>query len=155
MRLLTLLISAILLGATCSQAYALDIQKRSIRYIEKTRDYAPSFKNQGMPLKANRLSNNEGNIVLTYDESLPDSIQTAFLVAKELWESKLSMTQPIFISVSFEPLGDDISMICDVIYSETPDLMGCPCALASQISNSPWGTIDSPDGYIILGIYTH
>ena len=96
------------------------------------------------------MSNNGGNIVLTYDESLPDSVQTSILVAKGLWESKLPMTQPIFISVSFEPLGDDISMICDVIYSATPDLMGCPCALASQISNSPWGSIDSPDGYVIL-----
>lgn len=88
--MLTLLISAILLGATFSQASASDIQKRSIRYIERIRNYASSFNNQGIPLKTDRLSNNGGNIVLTYDESLPDSIQTSILVAKELWESKLS-----------------------------------------------------------------
>ena len=89
MKLLTLLISAILLGATFPQASASDIQKRSIRYIERIRNYASSFNNQGIPLKAERLSNNGGNIVLTYDESLLDSVQTSFLVAKELWESKL------------------------------------------------------------------
>lgn len=90
MKLLTLLISAILLGATFPQASASDIQKRSIRYIERIRNYASSFNNQGIPLKTDRLSNNEGNIVLTYDESLPDSVQTSLLVAKGLWESKLS-----------------------------------------------------------------
>lgn len=150
MRLLTLLISVLLLGATCSQASTHTTQKKYIRHSEKITHNALSFNNQGIPIKADRLSNNEGNIVLTYDEALPDSIQISLLAAKKLWEAKLPTTQPIFISVLFEPLGEDISMIADVAYCETSNLVGCPCALASQISNFSYGSLDSPDGYIIL-----
>lgn len=50
----------------------------------------------------------------------------------------------------FEPLGNGVAMAADVAYSETPNFVGCPCALASQLSNFPFGSVDSPDGYIIL-----
>lgn len=150
MRLITLLISIILLGATCSQASTHAFQKKYLRHYEKIKPSTLSFNNQGIPSKAERLSNNEGNIILTYDETLSDSIQISLLAAKKLWESKLPTTQPIFISVIFEPLGPEISMIAEVAYCETSNLEGCPCALASQISGFPYGSTESPDGYIIL-----
>lgn len=127
-----------------------DIQKKYIRYSEKIANNISSFSNQGLPLKTDRLSNNSGNIVLIYDELLSDSIKTSLLAAKKLWESKLPTVQPIFISVLFEPLGNGVAMAADVAYSETPNFVGCPCALASQLSNFPFGSVDSPDGYIIL-----
>lgn len=150
MRLLTLLISFILLGGTCAQASTQTIQKKYIRHSEKIKTNSLSFNNNGIPVKTERLSNNEGNIILIYDETLSDSVQISFLAAKKLWESKLPTTQPIFISILFESLGDALPMIADVAYCETSNLVGCPCALASQISDFPYGSIDSPDGYIIL-----
>lgn len=146
----TLLISAILLVATCSSASVQVVPKKYLRHTEKIAVHVPSFNNQGIPHKSERLSNNEGNIVVTFDETLSDSIQTSILAAKKLWESKLPTTQPIYISVLFESLGSEVSMISEVAYCETSNLKGCPCALASQISNFPYGSTDSPDGYIIL-----
>lgn len=149
MRRLILFITILLLGVTCPQAHTQTFQRKYIRHYEKIRNHAPSFGNQGMPLKSERLSNSGGNIVLLYDENLPDSVQTALLAAKKLWESKLTTTQPIFISVAFEPLEDDVAMISEVGYylkSDMPNLYGCPCALASQIINSQSGGIDAPDG---------
>ena len=139
-----------LLGILDSQAASQAIAKKYIRHSEKFNPNIVAFKNQGIPLKSSRLSNNEGNIVLSYDESLSDSIKVSLSAAKKLWESKLPTNQPIFISVLFEPLGNEVSMVADVAYCETPNLEGCPCALASQISNFSYGSIDSPDGYIIL-----
>lgn len=139
-----------LLGILDSQAASQAIAKKYIRHSEKFNPNIVAFKNQGIPLKSSRLSNNEGNIVLSYDESLSDSIKVSLSAAKKLWESKLPTNQPIFISVLFEPLGNELSMVADVAYCETPNLEGCPCALASQISNFSYGSIDSPDGYIIL-----
>lgn len=150
MKHLILLISVIVLGANCALSVTPTVQKNHIRYTESIRSNTSSFNNQGLPLKTERLSNKEGTIVLTYDESLPDSIQTSLLAAKKLWESKLTTIQPIFILVTFEPLGEDVSMIADVSLSGTPGLLGCPCALASQISNSLYGSIDQPDGWVIL-----
>lgn len=149
MRLLALIISVVVLGVTGIQASPNTVSKKILRHTERVKTTPSSFNNQGIPLKTDRLSNNEGNIVLTYDESLADSIKISLLAAKKLWESKLPTKQPIFINVQFDSLGDDISMIADVLYCETI-LEGCPCALASQIRNSPFGTIDSPDGYIVL-----
>lgn len=150
MKYLILLISVIVLGANCALSVTPTVQKNHIRYTETIQSSASSFNNQGLPLKTDRLSNNEGTIILTYDESLPDSIHTSLLAAKKLWESKLHTIQPIYISVSFEPLGEDIAMIADVTYCGQSDLTDCPCALASQISNVAYGSIDSPDGLIIL-----
>lgn len=150
MRHLILLVSVLLLGTNCALSATPIVQKNHVRYTETIRSNTSSFSNQGLPLKADRLSNNEGNIVLTYDESLPDSIQTSLLAAKKLWESKLHTIQPIYILVTFEPLGEEISMIADVTLCETPGLLGCPCALASQISNSLYGSIEKPDGWITL-----
>lgn len=150
MRHLIFLVSVLLLGTNSALSATPIAQKHHIRYTETIRSSTSSFNNQGLPLKADRLSNNEGTIVLTYDESLPDSIQTSLLAAKKLWESKLHTIQPIYILVTFEPLGEDISMIADVTYCGQSDLTDCPRALASQISNVAYGSIDSPDGLIIL-----
>lgn len=150
MKLRTIFLSILLLGANCPHSFAQSVQKKYLRHIETIKDHTFSFSNQGIPLKANRLSNNEGNIILTYDKNLSDSVQISLLAATKLWKSKITTTQPIFISVLFESLGNDISMIADVAYCETPNLVGCPCALASQISGFPYGSENSPDGYIIL-----
>lgn len=125
--------------------------RKSIRYIEKAKNYSSAFSNQGFQPKSIRLANNQGgNIVLLYDHSLPDSIQTAFYAAKKLWEAKLPTRQSILISVRFEKLESDISMIADVPCLEGSDLKGCPSALASQIDNIQYGSVSYPDGYIIL-----
>lgn len=149
MRLIYLLILFVL-GTVCSQASPQTVQKKYIRYSEQFNNNKLSFNNQGMPTKADRLSNKEGNIILIYDESLSDSIKISLLAAKKLWEAKLPTVQPVFISVLFEPLGEDVSMIADVAYCGSEDMIGCPCALASQISNFPYGSIDSPDGCVVL-----
>lgn len=149
-RLLALFFSIVVLGVTGPQASTHTANKKYIRYTERIKTDPSSFANQGMPLKADRLSNNEGNIVLIYDESLPDSIKTSFLAAKKLWESKLPITQPIFISVLCESLGNDIAMVADALYCEASDFEGCPTALAAQITSPPYGSMESPDGVIIL-----
>lgn len=97
-----------LLGILDSQAASQAIAKKYIRHSEKFNPNIVAFKNQGIPLKSSRLSNNEGNIVLSYDESLSDSIKVSLSAAKKLWESKLPTNQPIFISVLFEPLGNEV-----------------------------------------------
>lgn len=150
MKRFSLIIFIMLMGIMNSQASFHVIEKKYIRHTERLNTNFAYFNNQGMPLKTSRLSNNEGNIVLIYDESLSDSIKLALSAAKKLWESKLPTCQPIVISVLFESLGNDLSMIAEVGYCETPGLEGCPCALASQISNFCLGTIESPDGYIII-----
>lgn len=149
MRLLILFISVVVLGVTGIQASSNTVSKKILRHTERVKTTPSSFNNQGIPLKTDRLSNNEGNIVMTYDESLADSIKTSLLAAEKLWEALIPTKQPIFINVVFESLGDDISMIADVIYCETV-LEGCPSALASQVRNSPFGSVVSPDGYIVL-----
>lgn len=150
MRLLTFIISIILLGTICSTASERTIQKKRIRYTEKIQANTPSFSNKGIPLKANRLSNKEGNIELIYDSTLPDSIQVSLLAAKKIWESKIQTVQPIVIPIVFESLGEETAMIADALCLEIPGLIGCPSALASQIVNYPYGSIDSPDGYIFF-----
>ena len=99
-------------------------QKRAIRYVENVRTGNSSFQNQKLPLKANRLSNAKGNIVLTYDDSLPDSVKVVLTAAKEMWESKLPAKLPIFISVVFEPMEPDIAMVADVLYCEDGEEIG-------------------------------
>lgn len=132
------------------QALSLPTQKRYVRYVDYSQANCSFFENKRMPLKEKREASNKGCIVLSYDEDLPDSIKIAFIAAKKMWESKLPSKQPIFISIIFEPLGDSISMVSEVAYCETPNILGCPCALASQLANIPYGTQEAPDGIIVL-----
>ncbi|WP_303330946.1 hypothetical protein [Bacteroides acidifaciens] len=125
-------------------------QKRAIRYVENVRTGNSSFQNQKLPLKANRLSNAKGNIVLTYDDSLPDSVKVVLTAAKEMWESKLPAKLPIFISVVFEPMEPDIAMVADVLYCEDGEVPGCPCALAPQLTGHLISSVESPDAVIIF-----
>lgn len=125
-------------------------QKRAIRYVENVRTGNSSFQNQKFPLKANRLSNAKGNIVLTYDDSLPDSAKVVLTAAKEMWESKLPAKLPIFISVVFEPMDSDIAMAAEVAYCGDGDMRGCPCALSSQLTGNPVSSVASPDGFVIF-----
>ena len=132
------------------QALSLPTQKRYVRYVDYSQANCSFFENKRMPLKEKREASNKGCIVLSYDEDLPDSIKIALIAAKKMWESKLPSKQPIFISIIFEPLGDSISMVSEVAYCETPNILGCPCALASQLANIPYGTQEAPDGIIVL-----
>lgn len=152
MRLLAIYISLILLCTTSFHAFTQNIQKKYIRYTERITNKSTSFNNQGIPLKTDRLSNKSGDIVLIYDEAMPDSIQIALSAAKKLWESKLTTIHPIYLHISFESLGEGISMIADAYCYEEPNLSlkGCPTALASQINNSPCSSRYSPDGIIIF-----
>lgn len=149
MRLLFLIIS-LLLGITCLQGNSQVLQRRYIRHTEKITNGLSAFDNHNLPIKANRLSNNAGNIVLNYEESLSDSIKTAILAAKKLWESKIPTKQPIYISILFEPLGNDISMASEAVYYFESGMSGCPSALYSQIVNRTESSTEYPDGIIIL-----
>lgn len=143
-------ISLFLLTSSEVSANAQSVQKKYIRYTEKLGKTNLSYTNQGLPLKSERLSNKEGDIILIYDDSLNDSIKIAIEATKKLWASKIQTSQPIFISILFEELESDVSMISEVSYCESSDFIGCPCSLASQFSGFPYGSYDSPDGYIIL-----
>ncbi|MCM1317459.1 MAG: hypothetical protein NC241_04705 [Bacteroides sp.] len=150
MRFLITFLYFLLLGIINLHASPDAVEKKYIRFFEKAGNHYTEFQSQGIPPKAQRLSNNDGNIVLLFDNSLPDSIQIALNAAKKLWEAKLPSKQPIYISVSFEPFESNLSMYADVPYIEDGELQGCPCALASQILNRPYGNIDSPDGIIVF-----
>lgn len=110
-------------------------ERKHIRYVDRVQSSASSttpFINQPLALKSNRVSAKRGEIVLMYDEDLPDSIKTAFTMAKELWESKIVTKQPIYIWLVFEPLDKDISIASEVsYYMRGTDV--APLALASQI----------------------
>ena len=150
MKLFSTFAIVILLGIINLHASSDAVQKKHIRYIEKSIEHKGVFQNQGIPSKPQRLSNNEGNIVMIFDKNLPDSLQIALNAAKKLWESKIPNKQPIYIAVSFEPLENDISMIADVTYTELNNAEQCPSALAAQILDIQYGNVDSPDGIIIF-----
>lgn len=147
MKTLHSLIAILFLAAVCPLALSQTTKRQYIRYTEKVCPNGSHFRNQGIPKKPQRVSNNAGTIVFCYDDVLPDSIQIALNAAKKMWESKLPIKVPIYISVSFESLGNEISMIADVSHSGDDNVQGYPSTLASQItgdSSSP----ESPDGLI-------
>lgn len=133
---LVLLIASLLISVGGVQATKpVNVNKRYVRFTERIRDYSPVFQNRGLQPKGERLADNKGgSIVLLYDGTLPDSIQSAFNAAKRLWEARLITRQPIIISVDFESLGAGIAMAADAACLAKGDLKGCPCALASQIN---------------------
>ena len=132
MKLIPILMLSVVLSAANFVGFSQTVQREYVRYVEHIQQ-ASTFQNQSMPPKEQRVSSSSGDIILIYDDALPDSIKVALTAAKELWEAKLPTRQPIYISVSFEPLDDDIAMVADVVYGQFSGLAGCPSSLAGQI----------------------
>lgn len=131
-----------------SASYSQTPQKKYIRYLDLTLNDSHSFVNQSIPPKTNRLSSNHGNIITLFDESLPDTVQAAITVAKNMWEAKIVTKQPIIIQFIFEDLNPDVAMITAVGYSDLPDPN--PTALNAQLLDRPYGDLESPDGMVIF-----
>ena len=129
--------------------YSATPNRTRIRYVDRINATSTAFSNQGIQAKADRVSSSRGNLVLIYDESLPDSIKTALDVAKDIWESRVPHKQPVYISIVFEPNDFDAAMYAEVIYLE--DGTGYPSSLISQLNDDASGSsIDYPDGFIIF-----
>lgn len=150
MRQLLIFLTGLLLSISYAYAYDYSGQRKYMRYTEKTKLGGNSFINQSFPSKIKRLSNNEGQIILSHDENLPDSIIVALEAAKKLWESRLPTKQPIFITALFEPLEPDVAMAVDLPLLEGGDLQGCPTALGSQLADWNFSDKESPDGFIVF-----
>lgn len=125
-------------------------QRRKIRHVEHYQTGSQSFRNEKLPAKVKRKSSDKGNIVLIFDEQIPDSVKIALEVAKDMWEAKLQNKYPIYISVSYSPLDDDIAVITDVIYFENGDYAGSPTSLYTQLTGIKEGSMEVPDGYILF-----
>lgn len=143
-----LLLAVALFAVQSSFSITIKPRKSIVRFVEKYNAEATSFENLPILPKEQRVSSNRGNLVLIYDETLPDSVKTAIEVARSLWESRIPNSQPVYISVVFEPIDPDVAMLADVYYFESPK--GYPSSLVSQISGIPNGSPDYPDGFIIL-----
>lgn len=88
------------------------------------------FNNQPIPIKPERISSSAGNIIFKFDNSVPDSIQRAALIAADLWESKISNIKPIRISMTMESLSDNHDVETDVQYQDIDSLnMSIPLSL--------------------------
>lgn len=126
--------------------------RKYVRYVEKVREGSGSFVSSPVPSKTHRSSSKRGNINLIYDETLPDSIKTALNYAKNMWEAKIPTKQPIYIQAIFEPMEADIATTAEVVYNEIPDNSKYiyPSALIAQITDTPFGELDSPDGIVIF-----
>lgn len=142
-----LLVALTSLIIATNSVYSANPNRKVIRYVDKINTASTSFANQGIQTKAERVSSSRGNLVLTYDESLPDSIKTALEVAKDIWESKIPHKQPVYISVVFEPNDFDAAMYTEVVYLE--DGTGFPSSLSSQLGTF-YGDVYSPNGFIIF-----
>ena len=144
-----LLIVIVILSGFSISAYCQQPQKKYMRHVERIKPGAlPSVPGKMPSANSNRVSTMRGRIVMTYDSTLPDSVKAAIRMAKELWESRLISSQPIYINVQFEPMESDVVMINDVLYMETPS--GCPTSLCSQLSGHAYGSVEMPDGFIVL-----
>lgn len=133
-------------------SYSANSSRKVVRFVEKTKQASNSFVAQNLPKKINRMSANKGNIVLIYNENLPDSIKTSFEVARQIWESKLHNRQPIYIGIEFELLDSDVAMESYIVYSG--EHFDYPASLMSQLSNFPYGNEESPDGLIVFNSKT-
>ena len=121
-----------------------------VPYIERYKENGTSFQHRGFPLKANRLSNKEGTIILEYLTPVADSIQVAIESAKMLWEAIIPAKAPIYILVEFCPLEDDIPMYTEVGIYAINSYKGCPGALAAQFNNREFSGEEAADGLIVL-----
>lgn len=126
------------------------LRKCKIRHVEHYQTGATGFRNEKLPAKVKRKSSEKGNIVLIYDESLPDSVKIAFEVAKDIWEAKLPNKIPVYIGIDYLPLEDDVAIVTDVIYYENGEYAGTPTSLYSQLTGIVQGSESIPDGNIYL-----
>ena len=120
---------------------------RYIRHFEYSKPLASQYTNLSMPKKSQRVSSSKGEITLLFYSDIPDSIKTAMIVAKELWEAALQNKRPIYIDVAFEPLEDETVMTTEIGYEEEAWI---PTALASQNRDQRDDNNESPDGYIVF-----
>jgi len=132
------------------QLYAVKPSRTCISFNERVVSGKFNPTQAKMPSKVNRNSNQKGTILLSFDESVPDSIQVAMTAAKNAWKATLTSKIPICISVVYTPLESNLALITDVYYVEDGPYQGCPCALVSQITGEQIGTQDSPDAIINL-----
>lgn len=101
---------------------AVGIERHYIRFQEKAIPGFTTGPTEQMPSKTERTSSSKGCIVMTFDESVPDSIRVALTAAKEAWEAKLPAAQEIYIQATMEPLDDGISMQTFVGYGTVSQL---------------------------------
>lgn len=125
---------------------AVGIERHYIRFQEKAIPGFTTGPTEQMPSKTERTSSSKGCIVMTFDESVPDSIRVALTAAKEAWEAKLPAAQEIYIQAFMEDIGNEIALLTDVYCEED----GCPQALESQKIGHSKGNYDNPDGIIFL-----
>lgn len=149
------LLIAMLFVVSCvyGASYA-EAQKRVIRYVEHVSDFSVGFENRLIQPKAHRVSSKRGNLVLVYDHELPDSIVVALEVARNLWESKIKNNKTVFIEVRFEPSDFDVAMFTEVSYYVQSQgqlsTVAYPSSLASQMNGLTLGSVESPDGVVVL-----
>lgn len=146
----TLLIVCILAGFPVS-AFCQNPNMRYMRHVETaSKEMMPAVIHKPLSAKSNRVSTIKGQIVMTYDSNLPDSIKNAINMAKGMWESRLVCKQPIYVNVVFEPQAQNIAMISDVCCYGEGDFRGCPTSLLSQLNDAEYCDPASPDGIILL-----
>lgn len=146
----TLLIVCILAGFPVS-AFCQNPKMRYMRHVETaSKEMMPAVIHKPLSAKSNRVSTIKGQIVMTYDSELPDSIKNAINMAKGMWESRLVCKQPIYVNVVFEPQAQNIAMISDVCCYGEGDFRGCPTSLLSQLNDAEYCDPASPDGIILL-----
>ena len=146
----TLLIVCILAGLPIS-AFCQNPNMRYMRHVETaSKEMMPAVIHKPLSAKSNRVSTIKGQIVMTYDSDLPDSIKNAINMAKGMWESRLVCKQPIYVNVVFEPQAQNIAMISDVCCYGEGDFRGCPTSLLSQLNDAEYCDPASPDGIILL-----
>ena len=122
-----------------------------MRHVETaSKEMMPAVIHKPLSAKSNRVSTIKGQIVMTYDSDLPDSIKNAINMAKGMWESRLVCKQPIYVNVVFEPQAQNIAMISDVCCYGEGDFRGCPTSLLSQLNDAEYCDPASPDGIILL-----
>lgn len=123
---------------------AVGIERHYIRFQEKAIPGFTTGPTEQMPSKTERTSSSKGCIVMTFDESVPDSIRVALTAAKEAWEAKLPAAQEIYIQATMDYIEGNVTMITDVYCSQD----GCPQSLLSQKKGYPIGDTAYPDGHI-------
>lgn len=137
----------ILIEVACSLSGSARI--RYIRNFDYSKPTAEPCVNLALPSKIQRVSSLKGEINLIFYTDMPDSIKTAILVAKDLWEMKLHNKKPVYIEIGFEPLENGTVMATETgIYED--DNNHCPAALASQWREQRDDYNEQPDGCITL-----
>ena len=120
-----------------------------IRHFDYSKPTSDQYHYVPLPKKTQRVSSTKGEINLTFYDDMPDSIKTAVIVAKELWETKLHNKKTIYLDVTFEPLEEGTVMSTETGYLN--ENSNCyPSALASQWREYRDPDTEGPDGYIGL-----